>query len=46
MKHRPDAEVIAEILEKMGLASSELSAQEKLDAMCLMFKQTLSENVK
>ena len=39
-----DSDVIAEVMEKMGL-NKDMPPQEKLDAMCLMFKQTLTENV-
>jgi len=41
-----DAEVIDEVLEKMGLGSKDLSVNEKLDALCLIFKQTVTENAK
>ena len=39
-----EAEIIAEVLEKMGMNSEELSVQEKLDALCLIFKKTIAEN--
>ncbi len=41
-----EAEVIAEVLEKMGMNSDKLSLQEKLDALCLIFKKTIEENAK
>jgi len=41
-----DAEVVDEVLEKMGLGSKDLSVNEKLDALCLIFKQTVTENAK
>ena len=39
-----EAEIIAEVLEKMGMNSDELSVQEKLDALCLIFKKNIAEN--
>lgn len=42
---KKESDVITEVLDKMGLTDSNMSAQQKLDAMCLMFKQTLTENV-
>jgi len=43
-KIQSEAEIIAEVLEKMGMNSDELSVQEKLDALCLIFKKTIAEN--
>lgn len=37
-------EIIAEVLDKMGLGSEDMSMQEKLDALCLIFKHTITEN--
>lgn len=45
-KIQSEAEVIAEVLEKMGMSSDDLSVQEKLDALCLIFKKTIAENAK
>ena len=41
---RTQTEIIAEVLDKMGLGSEDMSMQEKLDALCLIFKHTITEN--
>ena len=41
---RTQSEIIAEVLDKMGLGSEDMSLQEKLDALCLIFKHTITEN--
>jgi len=51
LKHREnvkktDKEVVTEVMEKMGLAAADMSTQDKLEALCLMFKETVTENVK
>ncbi len=45
-KKETESEVISDVLDKLGLSSGEFSLQEKLDAVCLIFKQTVAENVK
>ena len=46
--YRPEsqAETIANVLDKVGLASSDLTVQEKLEALCVIFNDTLAENFK
>jgi len=41
-----EADIIAEVLDKMGLGTNDITAQEKLEALCLIFKQTITENAK
>ena len=41
---RTQTEIIAEVLDKMGLGSEDMALQEKLDALCLIFKHTITEN--
>jgi len=40
------AETIAQVLDKVGLATSDLTVQEKLEALCMIFNSTLTENLK
>lgn len=35
-----------EVLQKLGLDKADLSQDEKLEAMCIILKETLAENVK
>merc|ERR1711953_722081 len=43
---QPTGETIAQVLDKVGLATSDLTVQEKLEALCMIFNSTLTENLK
>jgi len=38
-------DIVKNILEKLGLASSDIKPDDKIDTLCVIFKQTLTENV-
>merc|ERR1712018_509835 len=38
-------DIVKNILEKLGLASSDSKPDDKIDTLCVIFKQTLTENV-
>ena len=38
-------DIVKNILEKLGLASSDIKSEDKIDTLCVIFKQTLTENV-
>lgn len=41
-----DLKVIEEVLQTLGLKADEFNTQDKLNAMCLIFKDTAAENIK
>merc|ERR1711953_1602872 len=38
-------DIVKNILEKLGLASSDIKPDDKIDTLCVIFKQTFTENV-
>merc|ERR1711953_1169184 len=38
-------DIVKNILEKLGLASSDIKPDDKIDTLCVIFKQTLTENL-
>jgi hypothetical protein len=41
-----DLSSVQEVLKKMELDKPEFSTEQKLNALCLIFKQTVAENVR
>jgi len=41
-----DLKIIEDILKKLDLDSGDFSAEQKLNAMCMIFKEVISVNVR
>ena len=46
VEEESQAQIVKNVLEKLGLASDEIKPEDKIDTLCVIFKQTLTENVK
>merc|ERR1712020_60246 len=45
VEEESQAQIVKNVLEKLGLASDEIKPEDKIDTLCVIFKQTLTENV-